>query len=429
MKRNTIRCCDALEGLQQLPDESVDVIVTSPPYWALRDYGIKNQLGAEQDFEDYLSRLLTIFDEAKRVLKSDGTCWINLGDTYASPGTLNAKTYGEGGSAHSAISSETRAKQGVGRTSKVQAKSLIGIPERFVLGMLDRGWILRNKIVWHKPNHMPSSARDRFACSWEYLFLFVKSRRYYFDLDAVREPHKRGTPLAERDFRQMMAGRQTFKGKPRPTEIPHAFKAGHPLGRSPDDAFSIHPQLGRPRFGKERGWASWGGHPFSRERKYIAGTNDDYWDIPTKPFKGAHFAVFPEALIERPIKTSPEQICVKCGTPRRRLTKAVRTNERSNISALRRDAKRRDKKIAQPLIKYDVARFTTGWTDCKCGAGFKPALILDPFIGSGTTAVVAKRLGRDYLGFDLKPEYVKLAQERLRQVTQDSKGGVSSRAA
>lgn len=429
MERNQILCRDALEGLQKLPDDSVDVIVTSPPYWALRDYGIKGQLGAENDFDDYLQRLWRIFDEARRVLKQDGTCWINLGDTYASPGTLNAKSYGDGGSKRSVISSEMRAKQGVGRTNRLQAKSLIGIPERFALGMLERGWILRNKIVWHKPNRMPSSATDRFACSWEYLFLFVKSKRYYFDLDAVREPHKRGTPLAERDFQRMMAGRHTYSGKRLRGGLPPSFKAGHPLGRAPDDTVSIAPQLGRHR-GKEHGWASQPRHPFSHERKYAAGTNDDYWEIPTRPFTGAHFAVFPEALVERPIKTAPEQICVKCGAPRQRITRAIRTNPRSNISALRQAAKGRDRKIAQPTVKYEVARYTTGWTDCGCKARFAPALVLDPFIGSGTTAVVAKRLGRDYLGFDLNPDYVKLARERVRQVAAgQTSGGATARAA
>jgi DNA modification methylase len=170
---------DVLEQLKTLPAESVDMCMTSPPYWALRDYGIEGQLGLEPTFTEYINKLVSVFDEVKRVLKKEGTCWVNLGDTFSSStkqtGRNDAESELRQGRRESGI--KTQIKNG----SDTPDKCLLMIPERFAIEMINRGWILRSKIVWHKPNAMPSSAKDRFTVDWEYLFMFAKQQKYYFE--------------------------------------------------------------------------------------------------------------------------------------------------------------------------------------------------------------------------------------------------------
>ncbi len=226
--RNVILEGDSLAVLRALPSESIDCVMTSPPYWGLRDYGVNDQLGLEPTFQEYITKLCDTFDEIKRVLKEEGTCWVNLGDTYL-PG-----------------------------------KSLAQIPSRFSIEMINRGWILRNTIIWYKPNCMPSPAKDRFTVDFEYVFFFSKSKKYYFETQY--EPHKRGTPQAERDYQRMMKGREEFKGEregiKKETLAQNSFVAGNPLGRN----------------------------------------KRTVWRISPKPFPEAHFAVYPEELCETPIR-------------------------------------------------------------------------------------------------------------------------------
>jgi site-specific DNA-methyltransferase (adenine-specific) len=417
---NKIHRMDALEGLSRLPDACVDILVTSPPYWRLRDYGKtttrvwdgdascrhrfdqadvakcsggrltakvgsnqtgashyrcysrvcaicgawEGQLGMEPDCVLYIKHLLDIFDQVRRVLKPHGTCWVNLGDTYGGALTT-APCARRAKGATLILPDDLSHLPPTGHIRGRWDKCLMGVPERFLLGMLNRGWTLRNKVVWHKSHHAPHPVKDRFANAWEYLFLFVQSRRYYFDLDAVREPYKRGTPLAERDCRRMTQDpRRAFGGKhTRAGSSPMTFP-GHPKGRNPGD---VIPSPGKPprKPGNTKGSASTSG-----------GNHDDYWKLTLQPFRGAHFAVFPEKLVERPILTSPTRVCGLCGKA--------------------------------------TASGIAGSPPCKCRKGFKPALVLDPFMGSGTTAVVARRLGRDFMGFEMNPEYVRMARLRLK---------------
>jgi DNA modification methylase len=174
----TLHAGDARDVLTTLPDGSADCIVTSPPYWAKRDYGVAGQYGCEPDPAGYVAILRALFSEARRVLAGDGTCWLNLGDSY---------------SAGSATPSGKHAYLGPGLMGRhapgMEAKNLLGLPWRAALALQDDGWIIRNAIVWHKPNAMPESVRDRLNCRYELVFLLVKSSRYWFDLDPVRVPH------------------------------------------------------------------------------------------------------------------------------------------------------------------------------------------------------------------------------------------------
>jgi site-specific DNA-methyltransferase (adenine-specific) len=302
--------------LPTLPAASVDTIVTSPPYHLLRRYGSgPSEIGTEPTVTEYVDQVLAVCDELVRVLKPTGSLWLNLGDSYS-----RAHRYG------------------------APPKSLLLAPERILLGLASRGWIVRSKVVWGKPNPMPSSVRDRLSCSWEPLYFLTRSRRYYFDLDAIREPHRsRRRPTSPR-------GPVKYDGGKRP-------EWAGPLAGANDGLIKA----------RAEGWA---GHPLGKNPT-------DLWWVATGGFRGAHFATFPPALIERPIKaTCPERVCSQCGVAWKRDANDLRAN-------------------------------------CQCQAPGRPGIVLDPFMGSGTTAVVAERLGRDWVGIELNPVYRELAVERI----------------
>lgn len=341
--KNKIICGDALGVLKEIPDESIDMVITSPPYWGLRNYNtnpqiwddnkncehewasfirkgqtggtksnkvhIKNQdnfqivsdsvqdfcvkcgawkgeLGSEPTFKLYIKHLCDIFIEVKRILTDNGTCWVNLGDTYAA----------------------NRAYQVDG----IIEKSLIGIPDRFKIAMIDNGWICRNDIIWHKPNAMPESVKDRFTADYERIFFFVKNKKYYFEQQKEK----------------------CVNGDPNP---PRGSKGNKVL----NSGLRKQDQLGKNNY---------------------TGFNDRYtpkefrnvrsvWNIATQPLKDAHFATFPEKLLEVPIRAG----CPENG------------------------------------------------------------IVMDIFMGSGTTAIVAKKLNRNFIGIELNPEYIKIAETRIKK--------------
>jgi DNA modification methylase len=304
---------DALNVLRRLPAESIDCVVTSPPYWSLRDYGVKGQIGLESSPDEYIERLCRIFDEIKRVLKPAGTCWVNLGDAYATRSSKTGKTPKHPQPILSAASN--KALDFKRPYASLPGKCLVQLPARFALEMIHRGWILRNEIIWHKPNCLPQSARDRFTVNFEKIFFFVKQRHYYF--------RQRFEPLAGKDrlLRRLINPESKHK-------------------REYGDRYvsTINPRTAEA----------------SRRRILLYGRNKRaVWRIPVRPFRGEHFAVYPPELIETPILAG-------------------------------------------------------------CPEG---GIVLDPFMGSGTTALVARSLGRAYLGIDVSPQYVRLARRRLASVT------------
>ena len=259
---------DCIEGLRTLQDASVHCCVTSPPYWGLRDYGHDGQIGLEQTPEAYVARMVEVFREVRRVLRDDGTCWVNLGDSYAagpmtaaekngarSGGTLN----GRKGYADNVCVSQRRSPV----PSGLKPKDLVGIPWRVAFALQADGWWLRQDIIWHKPNPMPESVRDRCTKAHEYVFLLTKSERYFYDAEAVSEPAVTGG------------------------------KKG--LGFYPDRAVA----MGRKPSGNEAKGPSSGVRPMTRNRRSV-------WTIPLKPYSGAHFAVMPPDLVEP---------CIKAGCP------------------------------------------------------------------------------------------------------------------
>lgn len=331
MNRNVVLVGDALQRLRQLPDGSIDVVITSPPYFLLRNYQVEGQLGLERSVGEWVGKLTLVFDEAARVLKAEGSLWLNLGDSYA-------------------------------RTAEHGAppKGLVLAPERLLLALAERGWLVRNKVAWCKPNPLPASVRDRLTCSWEPVYFLVRQGRYFFDLDAIRVPHRSERPRTRR----------------RPSSVrrrPAAW-AG-PLAGT---------QSGLDRL-KARGLA---GHPLGKNP-------GDVWTIATAAYRGAHFASFPEAVVERPlVATCPERVCETCGLAWRR------------------------QQVRRPLGHLAVLGSIA--PSCRCQAGSVPGVVLDPFMGAGTVAVVAERLGRDWLGIELNPDFAALATERLEKARQFS---------
>jgi len=294
----TLLLGDALTQLRTLPDASIDCIVTSPPYFGLRDYGTPGQYGLEATPAAYVETMRALFAEARRVLADDGTLWLNLGDSYYSgkgePTQPDEKN----------VARRPGKRVLDGPSWGLPRKNLVGIPWRTAFALQDDGWILRNEIIWHKPNAMPESIADRMSTRHEHLFLFAKQPRYWFDLDAVREPH--AAP-------ERKAGARAFRAR----DMNHQ----------------------RTATGVYTGPDARGRNP------------GDIWEIATRPYPAAHFAVFPIGL---PIR------CIKAG--------------------------------------------------CKPGG-----IVLDPFSGSGTTGAAARQLGRKYIGIDLNPAYHDLAKERFAQ--------------
>lgn len=283
---------NASDRLRELPEESIDCIVTSPPYFRLRDYGVEGQLGLEGHVDEWVEELRAVARALHRVLKPTGTFWLNLGDTYS-----------------------THHRQGA------PAKSLLAGPERLLLALVEDGWSVRNKIIWAKTNPMPSSVTDRLSTTHEYIYLLTKSPRYAFDLDAIREPHRSRPP------------------KRRPEPRPGKYAAGTAaLGPNSDGDDGL-------RALKARGMV---GHPLGKNP-------GDVWLTATAHYKGAHFATYPESLVRRIIRAG-------------------------------------------------------------CPSG---GIVLDPFMGAGTTAVVAEAEGRHWLGIELNPDFIRQAEARIQRARQN----------
>jgi site-specific DNA-methyltransferase (adenine-specific) len=322
LPRNTVLVGDVRERLAGLPDDSIDSVITSPPYFQLRNYQMAGQIGLEADVDGWVDELREVMRGVARVLKPTGSVWLNVGDSFSRHARYGALP-----------------------------KSLLLGPERLALALASDGWIVRNRVAWVKQNTMPTSTRDRLACNWETVYLLVRERHYFFDLDAIRVPH-RSTPRAP--YRTATAG--------------YPPKGVTPSGWGGVLAGS-HTGLSRL---KASGLV---GHPLGKNP-------GDVWVTAVSNYRGAHFATFPTALIERPLlSTCPERVCQGCGQP------------------WQRPPSRTVRRGLRPA--------------CACGWDWKPGLVLDPFFGAGTVGLVAEQHRRDWLGIELNPTFAALATERI----------------
>lgn len=325
LPRNTILTGDARDVLADLLPESVDCCITSPPYVnGLRRYSDRSdELGQEPSVTEYVANLRAMLRGVRRVLKDRGSLWLNLGDAYSKHPRHGAPRGG-----------------------------LLLAPQRIALALAADGWVTRSIVCWQKPNPLPESARDRLSRTSETIIFATKTRRYFFDLDAIRVPHRSthraGTPR-ERERGRRYQGNNTGLGR-----LKAAGRVGHRNGKNPGDV----------------------------------------WTVTTATDRLGHQATFPEALIERPIlATCPERICVQCDRAWTRPTRIKNVPTSEGVRYVRE---------VGPLRR------------CNCFAPSRPGVVLDPFIGTGTTAVVAERLGRDWLGVEVHPGFVTLAEQRLR---------------
>jgi DNA modification methylase len=365
----TVMLGDCREVMASMEPESVHCVVTSPPYWGLRDYGSPGQLGLEPTPEAYVESMVAVFREVRRVLRSDGTVWLNLGDSYGSGNSgqrVRNNNGGFGGTDGGMTQSATKANPG---TSPVpgMSKQLMGIPWRVAFALQADGWYLRSDVIWSKPNPMPESVTDRPTKSHEYLFLLSKSPRYYFDADAVREPSL------------------------------DAYGGGTPVGAGRHDG------------------PSFSGKPTEYERG--TGRNiRSVWTIATQPYPGAHFATFPQALVEPCIKagTSERGVCPECGAPWRRVTETTTIPQRVGDWKATGETHRND--IDRKGGFYPDTRTLTWIRSCTHEGEPIGGVVLDPFAGSGTVGLVAQRLSRRAVLIDLNADYLGQVMDRNRDI-------------
>lgn len=423
-KTNIIYDSDALKGLKKLPDNCVHCCVTSPPYWGLRDYGVDGQLGLESTPEEFVNKMVQIFDEVKRVLRNDGTLWLNLGDSYAGGGNNRGN--------NSPISDKQKSNKGsTGQCSKHQKninckaiglkpKDLVGIPWMVAFALRSAGWYLRQDIIWSKPNPMPESVKDRCTKSHEYIFLLSKSNKYYYDYESIKVPLAEGS--YERKLRGVSDTNKYANGAPgssaqslsQPRDnIKKVIVGGKKHKNLLDKGQLTHSFHTRNENNKE--WQS----------KDLKANKKSVWDVPTKGYKDAHFATFPEKLIIDCIKAGSSEYgcCSNCKTPYIRIiekklvpTKKASYNskvdERDLIADKLDQGSNRMKDGHKPGWAYESK--TLKWIpNCNCNASIEPCIILDPFMGSGTTAVVARKLNRNYVGIEINPKYIEISENRL----------------
>ncbi len=409
---------DARQRLCELPERSVQTCITSPPYFRLRDYGVAGQLGLEDTVDEYVQRLVGIFREVRRVLRDDGTMWLNLGDSYAGSWAAQGHRATPAMLATREIANHPKfaSRTGAIRAAGAKPKDLLGIPWTLALALRADGWYLRRDIIWSKPAPKPESARDRPTTSHEYVFLLSKQPRYFYDGDAIREPSVSLDPSHSSYRPSAVAlanatGRREFAGK-------HA--------RSP----KVVSHAGRSK--------------------------RSVWTIATRPFKGAHFATFPPGLVEPMVLagTAPHA-CAACGTPARRsrgelrldpsrphARRALELARRAGLSDAHLDALRAvgladgrelahrscattpDLKplaaVAKRALGSYAREFLMGirtpgdWTaDCEHNDLTGQCVVLDPFSGAATTGLVAIRNGRSFIGIELNPAYAQLGRDRI----------------
>ena len=377
-------CGDVLDVLRQLPDESAQTCVTSPPYWGLRDYGVGGQIGLEKTPEEYVAKMVDVFREVRRVLRGDGTVWLNLGDSYNGSG-------GAGGDYNNGGLKAGQPKYGRKFTNSLKPKDLCGIPWRVGFALQADGWYLRQDIIWHKPNPMPESVTDRCTKAHEYIFLLSKNARYYYDAEAIAEQ-----------------------------SVTLGLKVGG-IGKSwhdhKDDLIRGDRKTTPGSNGQHQAFAN------GRNRRSV-------WTCATKPYPEAHFATFPPDLIIPCILagTSEHGCCSECGAPWERvidkpkIPKEVytQTGKPESISAIGNHKVGMGQKL-QNFYNQNPPK-TIGWKPtCKCGRELDyrlwpkpvPCTVLDPFFGSGTTGYVAESNGRRWVGIELNESYCELAKKRI----------------
>jgi DNA modification methylase len=491
---------NVLDALKALPDESVHCCITSPPYWGLRDYGLPPQiwdgvndcqhewsdekkkwhggtnagekqvsdrgafhndafstygfcvhcgawrgsLGLEPTPELYVQHFVQIFREVRRVLRKDGTVWLNLGDSYiAAQGGRQSKV-GEMPGSTIVRKDQKREREEVDvaswssrdvttkvtpmrGTTALKPKDLAGIPWRVAFALQADGWYLRSDIIWSKPNPMPESVRDRPTKSHEYIFLLSKSPTYFYDADAIREPH-----ADAKSSEELLKERAKVGGSQRQAyDFWVRWKRENPAG-SYLEFYNVFASKKVSKYGNEK-WengidnkqTAWGNYATYLNLPNPAGRNKrTVWVVTTEPYKGAHFATYPEKLVEPCIKagTSEKGCCAKCGAPYQRIVKTHNPSKafadyENVLGWANTHQTTSNPQSSKSLHRNGGGVYSTskmvGWSPtCNCNTEVASCTVLDIFAGSGTTLAVAQPLGRRSIGIELNPKYVELIRER-----------------
>ncbi len=388
---------DCTKVLATLPAASVQCCVTSPPSWGLRDYGAGGQLKLEETTEAYISNMVLVFREVWRVLRDDGTLWLNLGDSYSGvAGNARGEGAGDGQERVKSMGFEALPKR-KDLEGGLKHKDLAGIPWRVAFALQADGWYLRQDIIWHKPNPMPESVTDRCTKAHEYIFLLTKAGKYFYDSEAVKE-------------RGVMVAGDSAGSTQRDTQETHGLGGGNS---------GIN--LAKQKLATEL-----------QEKGYSTRNKRSVWTVTTKPFRGAHFATFPPDLIEPCILagTSENGQCPKCGKSWKRIMEkiGVSTYEKmggknGGYKKMREESMRRgetgvgDTRDSNGnIVWYEATpKKFVGWQpDCVCGLDPIASVVLDPFSGAGTTGLVAVQHGRRYIGIELNPDYLEMSRKRIQ---------------
>lgn len=382
--RDTLRAM-AAEGVK------VQCVITSPPYWGLRDYGVDGQIGLEPTPEAYVATMVEVFRRVREVLAEDGTLWLNIGDSYASGshkgGVDTSDEFISGGCASWSTRDSYKAST---LATGLKIKDLIGIPWRIAFALQADGWYLRSDIIWHKPNPMPESVTDRPTKAHEYVFLLSKNAKYYYDADAIREEY--ATPP---ELRGSKHGHLAMRGQ-------ESIRPRGNLEACDDPSQRYYSRGGRNR--------------------------RSVWTIATQAYSEAHFATFPGKLVEPCILagTSQKGHCPGCGGRWRRVvergelmpTRAKHDKRAYGVVVATPDPGDQGRNRARDGHRAHMAyeAKTIGWQPaCACALDPVPDIVLDPFLGSGTVAQVAQNLGRQWIGIDLNPQYAPMQQARTAQ--------------
>ena len=363
---------DVFERLAEIPDESAHCVVTSPPYWGLRDYGVAGAIGLEPTLEEHIDMLVRVFREVRRVLRADGTCWLNYGDRYCGSGRGSSRA----GSKQRTNKGSLTSKR-VDITTGFKLKNLMMMPARLALALQADGWWVRSEIVWSKPSPMPESVTDRPTSAHEKIWLLSKRAHYFYDAEAVRLP--RAASSINSHLPSSWCASPNYEN-----QNPRSKKRDKQRGHS------------RRHAGFNDRWDA-----MSKAEQQAMGANlRNVWEFPAAHFNDSHFATFPPELPKRCIVagTSEHGCCAACGAPWRRVARSLARRHETDGFGQRLEANHR----------------TKGWEPgCDCEAGVSPCRVLDPFGGAGTTGLVADRLGRHAILIELNPEYAEMARRRI----------------